>query len=160
MLVGSWVVGLALATWFFSELLIERTNPNRDPSTRLDGQRVEVVLQANRAAHYVATGSINGRPVTFLLDTGATDVVVPLHLAEPLGLGRGAPARAQTANGTITVYRTVLSELRLGGIQLQDVRASLNPGMRDDAILLGMSALKDLELSQRGGQLTLRQYRP
>jgi len=108
--------------------------------------------------HYLANGEINGRPVTFLLDTGATDISIPALLAKDLGLERGAARRYQTANGTITTYGTRLETVRLGGIVRRQVRAHINPGMRQGEVLLGMSFLKHLEMVQRGNQLTLRQY--
>ena len=68
------------------------------------------------------------------------------------------PRLDRTANGDITVYRTTLDRLRIGPLTLRNVRASINPNMRaDDEILLGMSALKHLELITRDGVLTLRQ---
>ena len=65
-----------------------------------------------------------------------------------------------TPNGMVKVYRTRLQTLDLGVIHLKDVRASINPGMSGDEVLLGMSALKHVEFTQRGTRLTLRQYGP
>jgi aspartyl protease family protein len=96
--------------------------------------------------------------VRFLLDTGATDVNIPAAIASRIGLSRGQAQRAMTANGTITVYRTQLDEVRLGNIALPDVRASINPHMPGDTVLLGMSFMRDLEMIQRDNTLTLRQY--
>ena len=53
---------------------------------------------------------------------------------------------------------TRLDELKLGEILLTDVKASLNPGLPDDQILLGMNVLKNMELVQRGDSLIIRQY--
>jgi aspartyl protease family protein len=63
-----------------------------------------------------------------------------------------------TANGQVTVIKTLIKELRIGSIVLYDVAANINPGMKSDEILLGMSALKRVEFSQRGKELTLREY--
>jgi aspartyl protease family protein len=41
---------------------------------------------------------------------------------------------------------------------LTDIRAHLNPGLRDDEILLGMEVLKHMEMIQRGDFLIIRQY--
>jgi aspartyl protease family protein len=54
-------------------------------------------------------------------------------------------------------YRTRLDRLQLGDIVLRDVRALVAPGLGDEQVLLGMSALKKLEFTQRGGTLLLRQ---
>ena len=158
MTVLAWILVLGLLSLFFSGWLEKLNNPNQQVSTRLlaDGVR-EVVLQQNRGGHYVANGTINGHPVTFLLDTGATSVSVPASIARPLGLKRGAPLRANTANGTITTYATRLDEVQLGDITLRNVRADINPRMQGDEVLLGMSFLRKLEFTQRDRELTIRQ---
>ena len=156
---ATWLVLLVLLTWWFSGLLDQQRNPNQSLQTRIDAEGVrEVVLQRNRYGHYLSSGHINGAPVEFLLDTGASDVSIPAAIAQALGLQAGAPRYYQTANGTITAYSTRLSELRIGDILLRDVRASINPAMEGDGILLGMSVLKRLEFTQRGDTLILRQY--
>lgn len=53
--------------------------------------------------------------------------------------------------------RTRLDSLQLGDIVLRDVRALVVPGLGGEQVLLGMSALKQLEFTQRGGTLLLRQ---
>ena len=91
------------------------------------------------------------------MDTGATSVSVPASVARPIGLKRGAPQRANTANGQITTYATRLDEVRLGDIRLDNVRADINPHMQGDEVLLGMSFLRKLEFTQRDRELTIRQ---
>ena len=71
-------------------------------------------------------------------------------------LDRGRPLKAKTAAGWITVYQTALSSINLAGIELENIPASLNPAMQGDEILLGMSALTELELSIAQDTLTLR----
>lgn len=156
----AWFSVLGLLTLLFGRWEEEQINPNTDPLSRVDGQVREVVLEGNQRHHYVANGRINGKTVTFLLDTGATDVVVPEPLARKLGLHRGTRTYAHTANGTVTVFSTRIETLDLGAIHLRNVRASINPAMEGQAILLGMSALGQIEFTQRGNQLTLRQVAP
>ncbi len=154
MIAIAWLVALGLLWMIFEDVLDRGHNPNRDLS--IVGSGSELVLKRNRFGHYVAPGTINGQAVTFLLDTGATQVSVPAHLAQPLGLRAGAPAQVSTANGTVTVRATTIDELRLGPFRVTGVRGHLNPGMRDNQVLLGMSVLKQLEFTQRGDTLTLR----
>jgi len=116
----------------------------------------ELVLKRSHDGHYVFPGTINGQPVNFFLDTGATLVSVPAHLADELGLEAGARQRAITANGTITTHATRVDTLAFGPFDMRGVPASLNPGMRGDHVLLGMSVLKHLEFTQRGDTLILR----
>ena len=159
MTIAMWLIVLALLTVFFQSWQEKQYNPNQQlaMSTGDDGVR-ELVLQRNRYGHYVADGEINQQSVVFLLDTGASDISVPEGLARKIGLKRGPAMRYQTANGMITVYATTLAQVDLGGIVLHQVRASINPKMQGNEVLLGMSFLKHLEFTQRGDSLTLRQY--
>lgn len=158
MIFAACVLGMVVLTMFFSEVEDRQRNPNQAPATRTSNGVVEVNLERNRFGHYITSGTINNQPVEFLLDTGATDVVIPGDVAARLGLEQGRPARAMTANGPVTVYETRLPQLSIGGIQLQNVRASINPAMSSPGILLGMSALEQIEFNQKGDSLTLRQY--
>lgn len=145
---------LALLTWFFSGQIDQRQNPNRVVYSAMENDRIEVRLQGDRRGHFVATGQINGRDVTFLVDTGATLVSVPESLADRLGLPREAPIRLLTAAGPVQGWSTRLDEVRLGEIVKRDVAAAINPG-RHDSVLLGMSFLRHLELTQRDNELRL-----
>ena len=158
MLIVSFSLGLVALTIFFDGVLQSQSNPNNEPEfNETDNGIREVVLQRNRQGHYVANGTINGVPVTFLLDTGATDVAIPADIARKAGLKQGYINQAATANGIIQVYSTTLDELQLGNIRLHDIKASITPSMGGETILLGMSALKQVEFTQRGSNLTLRQ---
>lgn len=156
MYILAWICGLGLITLVFSELLESQFNPNQSPDSMRMGNIIEVRLEQNRAGHYVTTGTINGKEVVFLVDTGATDVSIPAHLANYLNLTPGRRAYAQTANGVVTIAETSINQISIGDIQLTNVDANLNPGMTDDKILLGMSFLRQLEFTQRGNALLLR----
>ena len=83
----AWIIALALLMFVFQDVLDGQYNPNSRPVMRLtDTGQAEVILDQNRQGHYVARGTINEIPVTFLLDTGATQVSIPAHIAEQLGL--------------------------------------------------------------------------
>jgi aspartyl protease family protein len=156
MIAAAWILLLAMLTWFFNSQLERQRNPNTNPAAAWpDGGKPEVRLKRNRDGHYVASGAINGRPVEFMLDTGASDVSIPAGVANRLGLERGQPRYYRTANGTVTAWQTVVDEIRLGPLRLGPVRASINPNFNGDAVLLGMSFLKQLDFSQQGGTLTL-----
>jgi aspartyl protease family protein len=156
MMILSWVLLLGLMAFLFNGILEQQHNPNQAPLTLRDDRGAQVVLKRNRAGHYVASGRINGHPVLFLLDTGATDVAISDELAQRLDLPRGRQSLSQTANGTVISWQTRLSEVGLGEITLTDVSASVLPTMTGSEVLLGMSFLKRLEWTQRGDQLTLR----
>ncbi len=158
MLMLAWIIGLGLLTLLFGAWEEKQYNPNARPKGTVEGDMRQVTLQRNRSGHYVATGTINGEEAVFLLDTGATDVVISQDLAEQANLEAGAVQYAQTANGRIEVRATKVEQLNLGPISLRNVRASINPSMGGDTVLLGMSALQQVEFTQRGDQLTLRHY--
>ena len=152
----AWICGLSLLAFVFSDLLDKQVNPNSTPESQRIGSQTEVRLKQNKQGHYVTTGFINGEEVIFLVDTGATDVAVPAHLANKLQLKAGREGLASTANGTVRISESIIDTLRVGDIVLRNVDANLNPGMKDDHILLGMSVLRQLEFTQRGDWLILR----
>jgi len=159
MVLMMWVVVLGLLTWFFSDLLDKQINPNQNVLSQTNASgATEVVLKRNRQGHYVTSGKINGHDVVFMLDTGATDIAVPVNVAKRIGLIPGKKSIHQTANGNVVVFSTRLQTVAVGKISLNNVKASINPGMDFNEILLGMSFLKNLEFTQRGNTLTLRQY--
>ncbi|MDF1588256.1 MAG: TIGR02281 family clan AA aspartic protease [Gammaproteobacteria bacterium] len=146
-----WVALLVATTLIFNHVLEDINNPNQQLTVSINEQgQKEVVLERNRYGHYVATGKINGQSVVFLLDTGATLVAIPEHIARQLNLKKGRAFQTQTANGTSQSYTTIIESLALGDIVMTNVPASISSGMEFDKILLGMSFLKHLQLTQQG----------
>lgn len=154
----AWIIIFAMLIWFFGVLEKNKRNPNQNISTQvLSSGEKEVVLESGTYGHYVATGKINNTEVTFLVDTGASYVSVPESVAKKVGLKKGAEMLVSTANGTATVYATTLDEVSIGEIKLHNIKADINPHMDGDEILLGMSFLRDLSITHKGDQLTIRQ---
>lgn len=150
MLFGAWAILLVALTLYFRDDSSQRTN-----NAIINSEAGKVSIRGTAQGHYLAPGTINDKPVVFFIDTGATKVSIPEHIANKLNLERGFPVQVQTANGIATAYATRLDSLTIGGIRLENVLASINPGMQTDKILLGMSALKQLEFSQSQNILTL-----
>lgn len=160
MLIISWVCALTILTIIFQNWESKQNNPNQQLNSALkEDNIVEVYLTRNKWGHYVFNGEINGKTAEFLVDTGASEVSVPESIAHDLNLAQGAPLQRYTANGVITVYASSIPHLSIGEIQLYDVFATINPHMNEPQVLLGMSALKQVEFNQRGETLLLRQYR-
>lgn len=154
--IAFWVLLLIGLAQIFGDYLDRRNNPNRHLAAFDISEGNELVLQRNRLGHYLAPGLINGHQVTFLLDTGATSVSVPQAVANAAGLQQGRRGMVSTASGVVHVYQTQIEALQLGPIRMRDVRAHINPHMPDNTVLLGMSFMRDLEIIQRDGTLTLR----
>ena len=154
----AWLLFLALLTFGFNNYLEQQNNPNQFVITNFVDNIAEVRLKQNRQGHYIANGQINHFPVTFMLDTGATLISIPETIADRLKLKKGFPIQSRTANGNITVYSTRLDSVSIGAIALHNIRATINPYMHGKEILLGMSFMKHLEMTQKGKQLTLKYY--
>lgn len=155
MIVLGWVLLLGAMVWFANDWLARESNPNRN-MTIVAGAPGEMVLTRARDGHYYADGEINGKPVKFMLDTGATQIAMSQRLANELGLSLGPSITLQTAAGPATGYPTRLARVRLGAIEMHDLGAVVSEKMSDEAVLLGMNFLKRLEMVQRANQLTLR----
>ncbi len=151
-----WIVLLAGTTFIFEGILKDINNPNQTLTVSInsDGDK-QVVLKRNRYGHYVVAGKINGVAVTFLLDTGATLVSIPEHIANELNLSKGVAFQTETANGLSKSYVTRIGSVAIGDIVMTNVRGSISTGMEFDEILLGMSFLKHLNMNQQGKILIL-----
>jgi aspartyl protease family protein len=161
MIALGWVLLLGVMVWFASDWLERDTNPNRNVNivggaAGTSGVSGELVLTRARDGHYYADGEINGKPVKFLLDTGATQIALSRRQANQLGLSLGPAGSVQTAAGPATAYPTRLARVRLGTVEIENLGAMVTEKMSDETVLLGMNFLKRLEMVQRGDQLTLR----
>ncbi len=159
MLYAAWALAFILFYMFFDGILDKQHNPNSRPTSIANANRISVTLDRNRFGHYLSTGKINGYPVVFLVDTGASNIAIPEDLANKIGLSKGYRQSVSTANGNTYAWSTEINSLELGDIQLHNIPASINPGMNHSTeVLLGMSALKQLDFAQQGNQLILTQY--
>ena len=121
------------------------------------GGSEQVTLTADARGHFITTGSINGVPVRFMVDTGATSVAISTPEARRLGLNylAGEPGRASTANGVVPMYRVKLDRVRVGDITLTNVDGSVVDGAGLGVALLGMSFLNRTQMLRDGDKLTL-----
>jgi aspartyl protease family protein len=146
-------IGVAAAAGLWSD--IRNTAPNRQ-SVMEDGSRIEVTR--SRDGHYHLVLAVNGRPVEFLVDTGASDMVLSLEDAARVGIDPNAlrfSGSAVTANGTVRTATVYLDEVRLGQAADRDVPAQVSSG-RMPGSLLGMSYLSRFAaISIEGDRMTL-----
>jgi aspartyl protease family protein len=123
--------------------------------------RESATLYADPNGSFHAQGSINGVPVTFLVDTGATSVAINSALASRIGIdyARGQPGYAKTASGFTRVYGVQLRTVKVGDITLHNIDAAVIDGAQPDVPLLGMSFLNALEMRRDGHIMELtRRY--
>lgn len=125
-----------------------------DSKTTATGE-ITVSIPQGRGGHYLAAGKINDQPVKFLVDTGATDVAIPMSVAKKLGLPLGMSFRTKTANGFGVGYETGLKTIALGDIELTGVKASVSEGLTGEEILLGMSFLRKTKVETDNGVMKI-----
>lgn len=122
-------------------------------------EKTEVRIPRDIAGNYTTVGSINGRTVNMLVDTGASTVAMSETEAKRLGIPywlKGEKAGVQTASGFAKAYAVILDEVRVGGIALQKVRAYVVEGNSPTKVLLGMSFLNRVEMENVGNLMVLR----
>ena len=129
-------------------------------SSAASSDRERITLAADARGHFFADGSVNGGPVRFLVDTGASMVALPGRDAERLGLDyrKGPRGIIQTAGGNAIAYRVKLDRVKVGGIELTNVDGVvLEQGL--DIALLGMSFLNRVQMQRDGQSMVLiRRY--
>ena len=109
---------------------------------------------------YSITGFINGHPVRFLVDTGATWIAMNVHQARSLGINFryiGKRGSVSTANGVVPIYRIVLDKVKVGEIELTNVAAGVLEGNSPTQVLLGNSFLNRVEMQRQGQVMLLKQ---
>jgi aspartyl protease family protein len=126
-------------------------------SAPLTGARQSVTLPADGNGHFTAEGQVNGSRMRFLVDTGATLVVLSASEAQRLGIDyrKGQQAVTQTANGRVIAYRVRLDSVAVGPLTLLAVDAMVHESPGLDVALLGMSFLNRTEMQREGANLTL-----
>jgi aspartyl protease family protein len=107
----------------------------------------EIVLTAGLGGHFVTQGLINGKPVQFMVDTGATSIAMSRADAERIGLDwkAGRPMVSSTANGLVQVHGLTLSAVRVGEVTLSNVAAVVVPAPMPH-VLLGNSFLSRFQM--------------
>jgi aspartyl protease family protein len=116
-----------------------------------------VMIPADARGHFVADGQVNGLPIRFSVDTGATFVTLSAAEANRLGLDyrKGLPALMETANGDVPAYRLKLDTVSLGDIAVDEVEAVVTEGNSLPVALLGMSFLNRMTVKHEEAIMTL-----
>jgi aspartyl protease family protein len=118
--------------------------------------RQSVTLASDASGHFFTEGAINGIPVRFLVDTGATVIALPASEARRMGIDylKGERGMVQTANGSVVAYRVKFDSVKLGAIELTNIEGTvIEQGLT--VTLLGMSFLNRLDMKREGQTMTL-----
>ncbi len=141
-------VGIALYSYRyefsdFKNRLLGEINP---ASARLE-KNGQMTINLSRDGHFYMDAKINGAPVQFMIDTGASDIVISMSEAEKIGINTKDlvfDKRYETANGRVFGASIRLQELEIGGVKFQDIQASVNSADMGVS-LLGMSFLRQFQ---------------
>lgn len=115
-----------------------------------------IALTADSRGHFLTQGSINNKPVEFMVDTGASMVAISQIEADRLGLDykKGSQIGMSTANGTTVGWTFKVPVLRIGDVVSYDVDAVVTPAPMP-MVLLGNSYLLRFNMRRDGDQMTL-----
>ena len=162
---GSTVQGVKLVRVSNNEALVEVAGQRR--TLALGGQvnigvadspggGTTIMLSADSGGHFWANGTINGKSVRFVVDTGATNVSMSQSQAEQLGLDyrSGQRGTSTTANGQVQAYRVPLTSVRVGEVEVFNVAATIVP-VPMDYVLLGNSFLTRFQMKRENDTMTL-----
>ena len=117
----------------------------------------ELVIPRARDGHFYAAGSVNGKPVTFLVDTGASLVTVSEQFAHVAGISAGVPTVFKTANGDLPGRIVSDVPITIGPLSVSGVRIGVGlVGHEVSDALLGQSFLSKFEIVLSKEQMTLR----
>ena len=115
-----------------------------------------IVLTVGDGGHFLAQGSINGKAVQFMVDTGATTVAIGAAEAKRMGIDytTGKPVRMNTANGQAMGYLLTLNTVRIGDVEVQNVEAIIAQQPMP-YVLLGNSFLTRFSMRRDSDQMVL-----
>jgi aspartyl protease family protein len=115
------------------------------------------LIRDSDSSGYWAKGRINGKDVTFLIDTGASYIVMNQDQARALKIKQGnKKIQVITASKIETAHQVTLDTVSVGDIELQNIPAIITKHKYPPYPLLGMSFLSHVEINQENEQMTLK----
>ena len=119
------------------------------------GENNELIINATYQGHFIIPGTINSKPVNFILDTGATNITLPWSIARESNLPVLNEFYAHTANGNALVYSSNIENLTIGEFKFNNIDVVISPQMSGNLCLLGMNILKELDINIQDNKLIL-----
>ncbi|MDD1628965.1 MAG: TIGR02281 family clan AA aspartic protease [Methylococcaceae bacterium] len=128
-----------------------KVKPPADESEKKN--KAEFIIKQNQNGYYFLDGAINGKALTFVIDTGASFVSLPDSVAREALIFCKNKVDMQTANGTTDACSTTIEKLNFGPFEIKDVMAVIAPNLTQP--LLGMNVLQQLKIAQEKGEMRL-----
>ncbi|HEY3433872.1 MAG TPA: TIGR02281 family clan AA aspartic protease [Rhodocyclaceae bacterium] len=150
-----WLALMGAAYWAFDRYLSPKV---ATVSATTSGQ---VEIPRSRDGHYYLKGAINGQPLIFMVDTGASSVAVSTEFARQAKLPQGYPLNFSTANGTTRGELVSGQAVEAGGLTVSNIDVGVGIRMeKPDMALLGQSFLRHVDVLQSDDRLILRRRTP
>jgi aspartyl protease family protein len=144
-----WALAIGGVYWAFDQVL--------KPKPAVVSANGDLVISRSRDGHFYVPGLVNGEPVRFLVDTGASLVTVGAALANKARLADGHPTTFQTANGSVAGRVVSGVTVAIGPVSVTNVRVGVGLfGLDDEAALLGQSFLSKFDVLLQKDQMVLR----
>ena len=134
-------------------------NVVRIPTHDAEKEVADILVYRGPDTMYRTTGSMNGFPVNFLVDTGASSIAMSSVEAKRLGINyklKGTPALVATASGTERAMRVVIDRVTINGVTIRSVDGLVIEGSEPSTPLLGMSYLNRFKIINDGNLMRLK----
>lgn len=149
-IVAFWLLLMAVLYFGFSHFM--------KPTKQVVSSTGDLVLTRARDGHFYADGTLNGAHVRFLVDTGASLVVVSEPFAKSIGLTAGEPTTFNTANGSLPGYIAPRAAITVGSLSISQLRVGVGlRGLADGTALLGQNFLSKFDVTIGKDKMTIKQ---
>lgn len=147
--IGSWSVIILIILIAYSfrydlSSIKDRVSAELFPSKVVQIGDRQIAIAIANDGHFYADIKINQQPIRFMVDTGASDIVLNLSDAKRVGIdinNLSSFKQYQTANGSIVSGLATVDKVELAGVLFNDVTVSVNNSNMGTS-LLGMSFLQ------------------
>ncbi len=137
----------AISSW---QVTTEPAGQDNEPDKSLGGV---LVIKQSGNGHYFLDGTVNGKALTFVVDTGASSVALPREVAMSAQIYCKEKILMQTANGTASACTTIIPQLKFGPFMIRNAPATISPNLSQP--LLGMSVLRQFRIEQDNGEMRI-----
>lgn len=137
----------AISSWSAST---EPRQTDNEPGKSVNGV---LIIKQSGNGHYFLDGTINGKALTFVVDTGASSVALPREVAMSAQIYCRDKILVQTANGSASACTAIIPQLKFGPFLIKNAPATISPNLGQP--LLGMSVLQQFRIEQDQGEMRI-----